>query len=293
MVLEALHKPAFRASITNTWLAMSVELRRPSMATVPSAVPGWRTWDGSLAAAAAVLMGVVCLAWRSARRKLARMRHRLHDFVGSELSQLDHQDPRLRRVTEELKAMVWAVKQERPTVAGLVHQLADWAFEYASERGLDLRLELPGPDVGSAFIRSGMAELAHATVRVALSNVVEHAQATSAVLRIVVAAEQLTLVVEDNGVGLPENALKDHHTQRMGSQGLRGIRGRAERCKGSFSVAKVPGSGTRLTVALPISPASASRWDGFPWGRKNSRDRRDPSLSGSVHDSAGRGGLKP
>jgi hypothetical protein len=293
MVLEALHKPAFRASITNTLLATIVELRRPPPSAVAGAGLGWRTWDGSLAAAVAVLMGVVCLAWRSARRKLARMRHRLHDFVGSELSQLDHQDPRMRRVTEELKAMVWAVKQERPTVAGLVHQLADWAFEYASERSLDLRLELPGPEVGSAGVRSGMAELAHATVRVALSNVVEHAQATSAVLRIRVTDDQLSVEVEDNGVGFREELLQEPHARRMGSQGLCGIRGRVERCKGSFSVDNVSGSGMRLTVALPISTSHASRWNGFPWGRKKTRVRPDPLLLGSTHDPTGRGGARP
>jgi hypothetical protein len=293
MVLEALHKPAFRDSITNTLLATIVESRRPPSSTVAGAGLGWRTWDGALVAAVAMVMGVVCLAWRSAGRKLARMRHRLHDFVGSELSRLDHQDPGMRRVTEELKAMVWAVKQERPTVSGLVHQLADWAFEYASQRGLELRLELPGPDVGPAHVRSGVAELAHATVRVALSNVVEHAQATSAVLRIRVTQVQLSVEVEDNGVGFQEELLKEAHARRMGSQGLRGIRGRVERCKGSFSVENVPGSGMRLTVVLPISTSPVSRWNGFPWGRKNSRVRPDPLLSGSIHDSTGGGGAKP
>lgn len=294
--LEALRRPAFREVESGAAATTVLEVRRapvrPSVGA--GAGLGWRSVDGTLAAVAAAVIGVVYLAWRSARGKLESMRHRLHDFVGSELCRLDTQDPRVRRVTDELRAVVWAAKQENPTVIGLVDRLADWAFEYASERGLELRLDLPGPEVGVARVGSGVAELAQATVRVALANVVEHARASSALLRIGVTDGQLRVEVEDNGVGLPEDALEEIRigTGRTGSQGLRGLRRRVEECVGCFRVENVVGSGTRVTVSLPIAGPDRLRWMAWPWW-KRWRDSRRGRVGTRTedHPTGGDGGL--
>jgi signal transduction histidine kinase len=76
----------------------------------------------------------------------------------------------------------------------------------------------------------------------ALSNVSKHAQA-SVVEVVVEAGEDIVLMVADDGMGLPEDAVES---------GLGNIRQRAERHGGSFRVESSPGSGTCLRWTVPV-----------------------------------------
>ncbi|MGW4420677.1 GAF domain-containing protein [Streptosporangium sp. NPDC004631] len=82
-----------------------------------------------------------------------------------------------------------------------------------------------------------------AVLREALSNVVRHARASKAEVRAVVEGERLTLVVRDNGTGLPEDGRRS---------GLRNLQERALQLGGSFEIESPPEGGTRLIWSVPL-----------------------------------------
>ncbi|GGQ26240.1 histidine kinase [Streptosporangium pseudovulgare] len=82
-----------------------------------------------------------------------------------------------------------------------------------------------------------------AVLREALSNVVRHAKATRVGVHAGLAGGRLTLLVEDDGVGLPADGRRS---------GLRNLRERADRLGGAFHVDVPPGGGTRLTWSVPL-----------------------------------------
>lgn len=84
-----------------------------------------------------------------------------------------------------------------------------------------------------------------AVVQEALSNVARHAHATEAVVVIDV-GEELTLRVEDDGVGIPEGGRRS---------GLRNLRERADGLGGSFTARARPGGGTVLVWRVPLADA--------------------------------------
>lgn len=259
MALEAMPFPAFRVPLTNTLSAASKEqLQPPPVVGVVRFDSPHLAWF--LLGVALVAMALVVAAWRSVGVQLSRVRRRLHDFVGSELSQISQPAPGFQRVTDELRALVWAVKQESATVSGLVKQITDWAWDYASERGLTLRLELPETQIPPARLNNATTELAQAFVRIALSNVIEHAGATRAVLRIGLEGNHLTLEVEDNGIGLHEWAVHERHLEERGSSGLRNLCQRVRQSQGTLSLGSQPGAGTRVTVRLPLARPPADGW---------------------------------
>ncbi|MEV7011385.1 GAF domain-containing sensor histidine kinase, partial [Streptosporangium sp. NPDC051022] len=89
-----------------------------------------------------------------------------------------------------------------------------------------------------------------AVLREALSNVVRHARASKAEVRAEAAGGRLTLVVTDNGVGLPADGRRS---------GLRNLQERAERLGGSFTLDTPPQGGTQLVWSVPLAhPRSAS-----------------------------------
>jgi signal transduction histidine kinase len=78
----------------------------------------------------------------------------------------------------------------------------------------------------------------------ALTNVVKHAGATSAAVRVQPDGEMLRLVVADDGRG---------GADPEAGTGLLGLRDRAEAAGGTLFVISPPGRGTTVTVALPLT----------------------------------------
>lgn len=88
----------------------------------------------------------------------------------------------------------------------------------------------------------------------AMANVVTHAHATHARIKIVREQDAVTLSVCDDGVGMdPEApACSLEHSTARGSFGLRAIGERVEQLGGSTVIDSSPLRGTRLSVRLPV-----------------------------------------
>jgi signal transduction histidine kinase len=87
--------------------------------------------------------------------------------------------------------------------------------------------------------------LLHIT-REALSNVIKHAQAGKAEVRLRYEAARITLTVSDDGRGFEPRPSygEDHH-------GLRNLRSRSEEAGGTFSLRSSPGAGATVQVSIP------------------------------------------
>ncbi len=85
----------------------------------------------------------------------------------------------------------------------------------------------------------------------ALANAVQHAHASRIALTVSFAERELTVSVEDDGVGLslPESP---HSLTREGHFGLVGMRERAMLLGGTLDISSEPGKGTRITARFPI-----------------------------------------
>jgi signal transduction histidine kinase len=84
---------------------------------------------------------------------------------------------------------------------------------------------------------------AYFVVAEALTNVVKHAGATAALVRIEFRAERVTIEVRDDGTGGADPA--------RGS-GLTGLRDRVETAEGELTLVSPPGAGTTLRASLPV-----------------------------------------
>jgi signal transduction histidine kinase len=84
----------------------------------------------------------------------------------------------------------------------------------------------------------------------ATTNAVRHAQARRIALALDYRADSVVLTVTDDGVGCsPDDALS-----KRGHFGLRGIRGRATKLGGQFTMQSAPQAGTSIRVEVPLKP---------------------------------------
>jgi signal transduction histidine kinase len=132
------------------------------------------------------------------------------------------------------------------TPDGIVAGLGELTRHFAEETGRDVRfaVERPGP-CGPLPDEAG--QHLEQVLREALSNTARHAGACRVRVSLVLAPDEVDLVVADDGCG-PGGVANGNGD----GQGLRNMRERARRLGGRLVVEPAPGGGTRVTLAVPL-----------------------------------------
>ncbi len=249
--------------------------------------PFWRTWWFITSAAAVLLGTIVAIVYYLSTQKLARQVERLrqqealekersriardlHDQLGASLTQvallgeLVESDKELpdeveahaqqishtaRDTTRVLDEIVWAVNPSNDTLEGLINYVCKYAQEYLAVAGLRYRLDVPA-QLPATSLPPDTRHNVFLAAKEAITNVVRHAKATAASLRLRVEPAAFTLEIQDDGRGLAD-------PEKAGTRnGLRNMRKRMEDIGGQFAIAPAPGGGTvvRLTVPLEGKP---------------------------------------
>jgi signal transduction histidine kinase len=130
---------------------------------------------------------------------------------------------------------------------GLVPAIRWYAETYQAQYEIRCFVQVSGQP---ARFSAGIETAVYRVVQESLNNVAEHARATCAQVHLAFMPHQLTVIVEDDGVGF------DPEVVRVGSPGRMGLIGMQERAKSIGSMIQVtsmPGTGTRVRLELPLS----------------------------------------
>jgi ligand-binding sensor domain-containing protein/signal transduction histidine kinase len=196
----------------------------------------------------------------------ARIARDLHDQLGANLTQVallaemaesDKEIPAevedharqitqtARETTKALDEIVWAINPSNDTLEGLVNYSGKYAQEYFALAGLRYRVDIPNqlPDVN---LPPEVRHNVFLAFKESVNNVVKHAQAVEAHVRLKLDQNCFTLEIEDNGRG-PAGA-----EQKSGRNGLRNMRKRMEDVGGTFSIGPAAGQGTIVRLTAPI-----------------------------------------
>jgi signal transduction histidine kinase len=158
--------------------------------------------------------------------------------IGEAIDKLDETIRQLRKAIFDIEL---TINKEglHPKVLDLVHELRPVL-------GLLPQVSFSGPV--DTVVSDSLAEEVLAVLREALTNVGKHARASQVVITIA-AAEELRLVVADDGVGIGD--------AKAAGLGLKNLRQRAERLGGNVELGTSREGGTRLTWHVPLSSVDA------------------------------------
>ncbi len=148
-----------------------------------------------------------------------------------------------RRIIEEL----------RPTLLdnlGLSAAL-DWQLHEICDRaGLRCAIATPADETP---ITPNVSIAVYRIVQEALTNIVKYAKAAHVNVELGVNDNTLTLLIEDDGIGIPPDAQGN-----LLSHGIAGMRQRVRALHGEFTIARRPEGGTMIEVTIPIESAPAN-----------------------------------
>ena len=125
----------------------------------------------------------------------------------------------------------------------------DWyAKDYLGKRGLNVKIEITNP---KTKLPSYTETMLFRIIQEALTNIVNHAEASQVRVQLQLSDSAAIVQVEDNGKGFDaEEALSGRGVRR--NLGLHGMVERATLLGGTFTIRSQPGQGTCLRVEVPL-----------------------------------------
>ena len=195
----------------------------------------------------------------------ARIARDLHDQIGANLTQvallgeMAEADKNLpeeveshtkqisqtaRETTRSLDEIVWAINPSNDTLEGLANYICKYAQEYLALADLSCRVDVPA-QLPAAAIPPEVRHNVFLAFKEAVHNVVKHAQATEASIRLRLEPGHFILEIQDNGKGMKKDLPQNRN-------GLRNMRKRMTDIGGDFSASPGPGSGTIVQLTAPL-----------------------------------------
>jgi signal transduction histidine kinase len=199
-------------------------------------------------------------------KERSRIARDLHDQLGASLTQVallgelvesdrnlpDEVEDHARQIcqtaretTLALDEIVWEANPSNDTLDSLITYSCKYAQEYLALAGLRYRLDVP-ETLPAAPILPDVRHNVFLAFKEAVNNIVKHAQASAAQVRLRLEPNRFTLEIQDNGRGLTEP------DDKSGRNGLRNMRTRMEDIGGEFSIGPAPEGGTLVRLTAPL-----------------------------------------
>ncbi|HKQ08411.1 MAG TPA: chemotaxis protein CheB [Blastocatellia bacterium] len=210
-------------------------------------------------------MHMLVSALEDERRRISR---NLHDQLGQQLTALKlrleslfaesgyaafREDIRkvqtlVEAIDRDLDFMAWELRPMALDDLGLPAALANFVQEW--ETHSRVRTEFHDSGIGNPRLLPEVETMLYRIAQEALNNVVKHAQASRVEVMLERRANQVILIVEDDGIGFDSNQESDGGPRA--GLGLLGMRERAALVGGQFEIESAPGKGTTVYVRAPF-----------------------------------------
>jgi PAS domain S-box-containing protein len=145
----------------------------------------------------------------------------------------------------EMRALILELRPELLETEGIVAAISQYTAALQVRHGVAFELDLGDEPKITMQVKEALYRIAQE----AFHNIIRHAHATEAKVRLETRDHELWWEVCDNGRGFDPTA------SHVGHLGLRSMRERAERVGGACDVVSAPGAGTCVRTRLPLDAA--------------------------------------
>ncbi|HLG34849.1 MAG TPA: sensor histidine kinase, partial [Bacteroidia bacterium] len=190
----------------------------------------------------------------------------LHDDIGSTLSsinilsgmagaKLDSEKEKVRdiisristeskRTHESMYDIIWEVKPENDSLDKAIARMREYASEILEAK--NIRLHFPrNENLKVIDVEPVKRHALYLIFKEAVNNIAKYSGATEARINLVMEKNSLLLSIEDNGNGFSEATV-------VYGNGIRNMKQRSELVNAAFALRSSPGSGTSVTLNIPI-----------------------------------------
>jgi len=216
---------------------------------------------------------------RALEKERARIARDIHDDLGANLSRIAMLSQGMRKnidgnsseaiaaervnsiargLTRTMDEIVWALNPKHDTLDSLGTYLGGFAQDYLTAAGIRCRLNVP-ICLPTLAVTAEVRHNVFLALKESLHNVVKHANASEVEVLLEIGANEIALVVADNGCGFAmrtgsQTVIGATERQRLGGgNGLCNVRKRLEDVGGCCEWETAPGQGTRVKMIIMIN----------------------------------------
>lgn len=143
----------------------------------------------------------------------------------------------------KMNAIIWSMSSSNDSLGNMTAYIRAYALEYFENSGINCKIEIPN-DLPNIEVAGKIRRNVFLVVKEALNNALKHAKATEVSIRLVREGDALSLYIQDNGVGINFNEL------RQFSNGLKNMRKRMEDVDIEFHIEN--NNGTLITLRRQV-----------------------------------------
>ncbi len=176
----------------------------------------------------------------------------LHDDIGSRLALLeniireDTDKAQLLSYVKNISTSVRKVSSELSPIdaafTGLKQRIKEWIHEIGAHNKMEINFYY---NVASPIDNSTALEI-YRIIQEATQNCIKHAQASQVFIQIIGHDDEISLTIDDDGVGFDPSKHTSH------GNGIRNMSFRATSVGGNFEISAAPNKGTHIMVSIPV-----------------------------------------
>jgi signal transduction histidine kinase len=175
----------------------------------------------------------------------------------SEISRKNLEQPReaekfLHRITEEVTAtsqalndIIWSVNTRNDSMEETMSRMRRYAAELFDNSNTNCHLNLDENVAGRKLNMEKRRDV-YLIYKESVNNIVKHASAKNVWIDAKWRNGKLQLKIKDDGKGFDDSVVTNRN-------GLKNIRSRTEKWKGTASIKTAPGSGTLIEIIIPLA----------------------------------------
>lgn len=154
------------------------------------------------------------------------------------------------RCVEDVRRSIWDLRPQALESSSLVEAVK---LEMAKVRESGIKDDLRVSGTEALNMDRPHQSAALRVIQEALSNVIKHSKAETAMVHLDFRSESLLITVSDDGIGFETQGARDDSLARSGF-GITSMQERARLIGGSVSVESAPGQGAVVNVEIPYQP---------------------------------------
>lgn len=188
-------------------------------------------------------------------QSLATLKMIIQSSFSRQFTKADEQKKALKKTVEYIDTIIAKTRDLaaglRPStleVLGISASLRGMVNDLRKHKGVKVHAHLEPLD-GVAF--KGEAINLYRIIQESLANIIRHSSAKNIHISVSRHADQLTVMIRDDGKGFMHDPQDNAHKHRTGL-GLSTMRERARLLEGQFNIESKPGMGTTISLTIPV-----------------------------------------
>ncbi len=128
-------------------------------------------------------------------------------LTDNSIPEIDKISSSANELLNKMNAIIWSMSSSNDSLGNMIAYIRSYALEYFEDTGIDCRIDIPD-NLPNVEVIGEIRRNVFLVVKEALNNILKHSKATEVTITLVREHNELILYIQDNGVGINLDALR-------------------------------------------------------------------------------------